>query len=175
MGDTSSSRSSPTSDARLAVGRVVGVKGLRGGLKVELLSDRPERLQRGAGVYVEGEARPRRITGVEAGGRVPVLTLDGVASREEAQRLVGRYLEVEREPLPAGSYYWDELVGISVRDHDGADLGTLEEVFRAGENEVYRVRGPRGEIFVPALKEIVTQLDVEGRTMTVRMEVDEVR
>ncbi len=104
-----------------------------------------------------------------------MIVLEGVESREDAEPIVGRYLEVEPEPLPAGTYYWHELVGISVVDDAGRSLGSVEEVFRAGENEVYRVRGPQGEILVAALRDVVVDLDVARRRMTVRLDAEEVR
>ncbi len=153
---------------------MVGVKGLAGGLKVEPLSDRPERLDPGARVFVEGEPVERTITGIESSRRVRVISLEGIDSREDAERLVGHYLEVAREALPDGSYYWHELIGLRVRDESGVELGIVEEVFRAGENEVYRVRGPGGDLLVPALRDVVRELDVERATMTVRLDVEEV-
>ena len=108
-------------------------------MRLELLTDRDDRLTVGAALFVEGEETPRRIDEVELGGRVPVVRLEGVERREQAEALSGRYLEVEAEPLPAGHYYWHQLVGLRVTDETGRELGTLVEIFRAGENEVYRV------------------------------------
>lgn len=175
MDVTSSSRSSPTSSERLAVGLVVGVKGLKGGLKVEPLSDREDRLDAGAAVYLDGEPTARRITGAEAPRRVRVVTLEGVETREDAEALVGRYLEVDAEPLPEGLYYWHEVLGITVFDQSGRELGAVEEVFRAGENEVYRVVGVNGEVLIPALRQVVLALDIGQRRMSVRLDEEEVR
>ena len=124
---------------------------------------------------MEGEREPRAITGAEPERRVRVITLEGIETREAAEALRGRYLEVEREALPAGTYYWHELVGMTVRDVAGGDLGMLEEVFRAGENEVYRVRGPAGEVLVPALRDVVVEIDTRQQRMVVRLDVEEVR
>src|SRR5918992_5564305 len=150
MGATSSSRSSPTPSDRRAVARVLGAKGLKGGLRVEILTDWPERLEPDAQVWPEGEPGPRRIDSVEAGGRVPVIHLDGIESREAAEALKGRYLEVPTRVLEPGSYYWDDLIGLRVEAPDGQPVGELVEVFRAGGNEVYRIIGPAGERLLAA-------------------------
>jgi 16S rRNA processing protein RimM len=145
-------------------------------MRLELLTDRNDRLTVGASLYVEGEEAPRRIDEVELGGRVPVVRLEGVERREQAEALSGRYLEVEAEPLPAGHYYWHQLVGIRVTDEAGRELGTLVEIFRAGENEVYRVEADgRPELLLPALRDVVREIDLEAGTMTVRYEPEEVR
>jgi 16S rRNA processing protein RimM len=142
-------------------------------VRIELLTDWPDRLDVGAEVFVEGEDRPRRIEETEPGGRVPVIHLEGVDTREAAEALAGRYLEAEAGELPAGTYYWHELEGMTVSDEAGMPLGSVEEVFRAGGNEVYRVVGPAGEVLVPALKRVVRRIDVEGRRMIVRLDPDE--
>ncbi len=82
-----------------------------------------------------------RVSRVEAGGRVPVVYLDTVDSREAAEAIVGRYLEAPARALPEGEYYWDQLIGLAVVEPDGAAVGELVEIFRAGGNEVYRVVG----------------------------------
>ncbi len=145
-------------------------------MRLEVLTDRDDRLTVGAALFVEGEDAPRRIHEVERGGRVPVVRLEGVERREQAEALSGRYLEVEAEPLPAGQYYWHQLVGLRVTDEDGRELGRVVEVFRAGENEVYRVEADdRPELLLPSLHEVVREIDLEAGTMTVRYESEEVR
>jgi 16S rRNA processing protein RimM len=160
--------------SRLAVARVLGAKGLGGAMRVELLTDWPERLSAGAGLWVEAEVAPRQVLATELGGRVPVLRLHGIDTREAAEALVGRYLEVEARALPPGSYYWHQLEGLTVTDPAGGELGTLEEVFRAGENEVYRVVGPAGELLVPAIRDVVRRIDLEAGVMVVDYSPEEV-
>lgn len=154
---------------------MLGAKGLAGAVRIEPLTDVPERIAVGAELFLEGEAAPRKLTAVETGGRVPVVTLDGIADRAAAEELAGRYLEVEAAPLPAGTWYWHEIVGLRVRDEAGDDLGSVVEVFRAGENEVYRIEGPGGELLVPALRDVVREVDVAAGSMTIRWQPEEVR
>jgi 16S rRNA processing protein RimM len=158
------------------VARILGAKGLAGGLRLEVLTDRADRLIPDAALFVEGEDQPRRVLEVEAGGRVPVVRLEGIASRDDAAGLVGRYLEADAEPLPEGHLYWHQIVGLGVCDEEGHPLGTVVEVFRAGENEVYRVEAPgQPDLLLPALRHVVRDIDLEHGTMTVRYEAEEVR
>jgi 16S rRNA processing protein RimM len=158
------------------VARILGARGLSGAMKVETLSDLPERTEVGAELWIEGEAAPRRVTLAQTGGRVPVIGLEGIETREQAEALVGRYLQVETRALPEGTYYWHQLEGLRVVDERGEPLGHLVEVFRAGENEVYRVAGPGGELLIPALRQVVHQIDLDAGTMVVsRPDSEEVR
>ena len=145
-------------------------------MRIEPLTDWPEHLQTGATLFLEGETEARRITTAEWGGRVPALGLEGITTREAAAALVGRYLETEAEALPEGSYYWHQLVGLRVEDPVGARLGVVREVFRAGEAEVYRVElTDGGELLVPAVRDVVRQIDVQGGLIVVDYASEEVR
>jgi 16S rRNA processing protein RimM len=153
---------------------VLGAKGLNGSVRIEALTDHPERLAAGESVWIEDEAEPRTIVEAGWGGRVPVLRLEGIADRDGAQRLVGRYLEAPANALPPDTYYWHQLIGLAAVDEAGRQLGEVVEIFRAGENEVYRIEGPDGELLVPALRDVVRSIDLPGRRMVVRYEAEEV-
>lgn len=154
---------------------MLGAKGLAGAFRVEPLTDVAERLAEGALLFIEGEDERRRVTAHEGGGKVPVLALEGIADRDAAEALAGRYLEVDVEALPEGTWYWHQIIGLRVSDEAGTPMGTVVEVFRAGENEVYRIEGPQGELLIPALRDVVRAVDVGAGTMTVRWEPEEVR
>ena len=155
---------------------MLGAKGLRGGIRVELLTDWPERLVPDAELYVDGGSGPTRILEVERGGRTLVLHLDGVTSREGAEALTGAFLEVPARPLPEGTWYWDDLVGLDVVEPDGRAVGELVEVFRAGGGEVYRIVGAEGERLVPALRSVVLDVDLDaGRMVVAPDDAEEVR
>ena len=177
MADTSSSRSSPTpSDRRLAVAWILGAKGLAGAVRVEVLTDWPERLDVGAELWLDGADAPMRIVRVESGGRLPVLHLEGIGDRADAEAVAGRYLEVPARVLPDEAYFWDDLVGLNVEEPDGTPVGELVEIFRAGGNEVYRIVGDAGERLVPALRSAVLHIDLEENLMVVAADdAEEVR
>ena len=138
------------------------------------MTDWPERLVPGTELWLEGEPDALRITRLETGGRTTVLHLDRVADRTAAEQLAGRYLEAPPSDLPESSYYWDDLVGLRVVEADGTEVGELVEIFRAGENEVYRIVGEAGERLVPALKTAVLEIDLGTRRMVVAPEDAEV-
>lgn len=128
----------------------------------------------GERLYLEGEQEPREVITLELGGRLPVVAISGIETRDAAEALTGRYLEVEPRELPEGSYYWHQLEGLHVVDESGAEVGTLVEVFRVGENEVYRVAGPVGETLLPALRDVVREIDLRRKRMVVHYETEDV-
>ena len=147
-----------------------GPRGLRGELAVTALTDFPKRFQPGAALWAAGvrytvrRARPHR-------GAL-LLELDGIDSREQAAPLRGLLLEVpehELAPLADGQYYRFQVLGMQVVDPAGRSLGCIEEVLDTGANDVYIVRSAEGELLLPAIDEVVKEIDVEGRRMVVEL------
>jgi 16S rRNA processing protein RimM len=154
---------------------VLGAKGLAGAFRIEPLTDVPGRLTPGSLLYLDGEDLQRRVTSHEEGGKVPVISLEGITDRDAAEALAGRYLEVEQEALPEGRWYWHQIEGLEVADEHGREMGRVVEVFRAGENEVYRIEGADAEVLIPALRDVVLAVDLDAGRMTVRWEPEELR
>lgn len=130
---------------------------------MEVLTDRPEvRFAAGSVLHAEGDRKPLTIAWSQPveGGPGWRLRFDEVPDRQAAERLRDAYLEVEVDratDLDAGVAYWYEVIGATVRGSTGAVLGSVADVYRAGESEVYVVRGgPVGEFDVPAVRDIVT-------------------
>jgi 16S rRNA processing protein RimM len=156
---------------RLVVAQVRGLHGLQGAVRVEVLTDRPEaRFAAGRVLHVEGDTRP--LTVVEArpveDGPGWRLRFAEMPNRQASERLREAYLEIEVDAdgdLEAGAAYWHEVIGSKVLDSKGVELGTVADVYRVGENEVYVVRGgPPGEFDVPAVRALITEFAPrEGR------------
>jgi 16S rRNA processing protein RimM len=154
---------------RIAVGLVRGLHGLDGAVRVEPLTDNPDRFVAGAELLVDGEEAPLTITWTGPSKPGVLVRFEGVSSREAAERLRDRYLEVAAEQvLPEGSWYWHQIVGLAVTTREGTALGNVVDIFRAGEAEVYVVRGgERGEVLIPAIADVVVELDPPGGKMVV--------
>lgn len=142
---------------------------MRGELKVEPLTDFPERFRRGASVWIEGRAYTVSLSRSQPPGLL--LQLEGVTTRERAADLRGRYLEVPEGDLPEleGAYYRFEIVGLEVFDTSGASLGRVEDVIETGANDVYVVRDAESELLVPAIDTVVKEIDVAGGRMVVEV------
>ena len=174
-GDDAAPVPAPDAPARLTVGLVRGLRGLRGHVRIELLTDRPEeRFGVGDTLFVDGTSRALTIVESTAVADGPGwwLRFAEIPNREAADDLRDAYLEIEppEEPREPGRWYFHELQGLEVRGSDGAELGRVVDIYRAGGAEVFVVRGPRGEIDVPGVKGIVLELAPERGEMVVDME-----
>ncbi len=129
---------------------------------MEVLTDRPEaRFVPGAVLYREGSEEPLTIASAEAVADGPGwrVRFREITSREAADTLRAAYLETAVRPdadLARGEVYWHEVVGVPVRGVDGAELGTVQDIYRVAENEVYIVGGGAyGTFDVPAVRAFI--------------------
>jgi 16S rRNA processing protein RimM len=161
-GDAADGDAAAPADSRLVVALVRGVHGLRGAVRVEVLTDRPEdRFVSGRVLHPEGSDRTLTIASAAPVEDGPGwrLTFAEVADRTTAETLRGIYLETPSgagEGLARGEYYWHEVIGVPVTDVDGSALGVVRDVYRAGGAEVFVVRdGPVGEFDLPAVRAFI--------------------
>jgi len=153
------------------VGRVLGAWGIRGDVTVEPHSDVPERFSPGSLLYMNGS--PTRVLMSRPHKGRLVVRLDHVADRTEAESLRGASLAVPGEqvgPLPEGSYYHFEILGLGVWTDDGEHLGKVHEILATGSNDVYVVQDSDGQqLLVPALGDVVVSIAPEQGRMVVRL------
>jgi len=150
------------------VGRVRGLHGLRGLIRIEILTDRPEaRFAPGQTLFVEGTDAPLTVAraGPVEDGPGWRVAFEEIPDRAAAERLRDAYLEVavEGEPeLAGGEVYWHQVIGSEVRGREGRALGRVTDVYRAGEREVYVVRGGDvGDFDLAAVKGTVVEFAPE--------------
>ena len=159
----------------IAIGMIEKPFGVKGEVRVRSLSDVPGRFEGLKDVTLvapSGRALVTVVNRVRGHGGSYVLGFDAFSSPEEAAAFRGALVKISRgaaPPLPAGQYYEYELVGMTVVAETGRVLGTLEEVLETGSNHVFVVRRDGREILIPGLKQMVASVDLESRTMTVRL------
>ena len=151
---------------------MLGAFGVRGEVKVRLETDVLANLAAGRRVYVGPNRNTHRNRGVSSRESSRGCKLRGVHTREAARDLRGAEIAVplaEAVPLPEGSYYGAELIGVRVVAETGEPVGTLREVIATGSNDVYIVRGPDGEVLVPAIHDVVQDFDPVRRVLTIEL------
>lgn len=148
-----------TAGERLVVGQVRGFHGLRGTVRVESLTDRPEeRFVVGRALFKEGGDDQLTVVQADADAIGWRLRFAEVRDRAAAEALRDVYLEAivaPGEELPRGEFYWHEVVGASVNDVDGTTLGKVVDIYRAGGAEVVVVHGAAGELDIPLVRSVV--------------------
>jgi 16S rRNA processing protein RimM len=156
--------------AFITIGEIMGAWGLKGEIRIRVLTDFPERFCPGGSFLIEGV--PYTIEGVKSSKDGLILKLAGIESPEEAQKLRHLALEIpesELAPLPEGSFYHFQIVGLDVYSTDGVKLGSVKQVLTTGSNDVYVVETTGKEILIPAVADVVTNIDLAAGRMTVEI------
>lgn len=162
----------PTEPRFLAVGRVLAPHGVRGELRLEVLTGYPERLYLHRVFYLGDQARPYPVEGLRLHRGGALVKLAGCDDRNAAEALRGQLVQIPLEaavPLEQDEYYHFEVIGMEVCSDQGRTLGRVVEVLDTGANDVFVVRGPEGEILIPAIEGVVRELDRQARRMTVTL------
>jgi 16S rRNA processing protein RimM len=105
-------------------------------------------------------------------GGAPCLLFRGYDSPEQAKALNGWFVKVPEEevvPLPEGAYYWFELIGMEVFSEGGERLGTIVDIFETGSNDVYVLKHGGKEVYIPATKEVIMQVDRKTKRMVIHL------
>lgn len=176
--ECSGERKRPPEPRFLAVGQIVGVHGVRGELKVDLLTEDPHRFRLLKRVFLglEGEEPvPWPLMGYRLHKGRALLKLANCDDRTAAETLRGYLVLVPREeaiPLEEGEYFEHQILGLEVWTPVGEHLGKVVEILYTGANDVYVVHsaGPaRHEILIPAIEEVVLEFDLDGGRLVVEL------
>jgi 16S rRNA processing protein RimM len=153
---------------------VVGVikipHGVHGEVTIDLRTDVPGRFSIGAVLDCDGLG-PLTIISLRGTPANPIVGFAGYADRPDAEPLRGRFLRVTKEEArkaTKGSYLWADLLGLRAETPDGALIGTVRDVLRAGETDVLVLaRTTGGELLVPAIASVVRAVDVAAGRVVV--------
>jgi 16S rRNA processing protein RimM len=172
MGPRSTSRS--ISDDDLVVGYILGPHGIRGEVRIDPRTDVADRFREGA-VLMCDDIGPLTVAGVRGEVAKPIVRFAGYDSRVAAETLRRRFLRVARSEsrrATTGAYLWADLLGARVETPEGAWLGIVRELLRAGENDVLVIADTSGrERLLPMLESVVKVVDLAaGRIVAVPQE-----
>ena len=150
----------------IEVGEIVKPQGIRG--EVKLSAGSPERLATLRTVYLKegGAYRPRKVLKGRSYGGFAFLQLEGVTDRNAAEALRGQAVYVDREhgyELGEDENFVCDLIGLTAVDTQGNEIGRLREVLSPNAVcDVYAFDTPRGELMIPALRRVVTEVDLDS-------------
>ncbi len=157
-------------DGLILIGIARKVRGSKGDLKIESMSDFPERFRTLEEVLVRrpnaAEAVKMKIEKSESVNNYAVMKLKGVNSYDDAAALVGSEIlvpESQRVTPPHGTYFVDSLIGMNVVDTAGAAVGIVEDVLSNLNQSILLISMPDGTEFnLPFVGAFVKEVD-EGK------------
>ncbi len=162
------------------MGKVIGAHGIRGVVKIYAYAESTSDLDRyDEFILIDANGRRhhfQRLWAKPHKKRIVRLAFKGVTTRDQAESLVGCKLMIPRQHLPPledDTYYWTDLIGMSVELGDGTHLGKVREIIPTGANDVYVIKTPDGqpkdEILLPAIASVILDIDVVRKRMKVEI------
>jgi 16S rRNA processing protein RimM len=159
----------------ILIGKVAGTHGIRGHLKITPYSGDTESIISKSQLILvgpDGENEIFKVAESSAHGKKVLVRFSNFNNINQILHLVGREIYVSREQLPdlpEGEFYWYDLIGMQVNTTEGASLGVIDDVIVTGSNDVYVVKSVEGEHLIPALEDIVLNVDLHSRVMLVKL------
>jgi len=164
-------------DRFLLAGKIIGAHGLKGNLKVYSFAESLSVFKPGSSILVK-RARVREktyeIRWARPHGKTILLSLKGIESRSLAESLIDSELFIEKSVLPEleeGTFYWADIIGLSVFTTSEKYIGQVESIISTGSNDVYVVKDPGknrdNETLIPALESVVLNIDLNLKTMRI--------
>lgn len=152
------------------IGKVVALFGIRGELKVRLLTDIPNRFADLDAIYASPDHKRYAIESVRPyKSEMIILKLEGLNNANAAEPLRNCDLDIPVSALtklPPDSYYQHDILGLHVFTRNGREVGTIVDIYLTGSNDVYVIKTPAGQqILIPAIKDVIKQIDLIRSTM----------
>jgi 16S rRNA processing protein RimM len=174
----------------IAAAKIVGVYGIKGWVKLKVNLENPASLTSLKPQFLtdsrQQSRRPIRVLNVRVQGKGYIASLEGVEDRSAAELLRGHDIMVPKSSLPVladGEFYWDDLVGCTVRTHDdegsALDLGTVNYLLETGANDVLVVRASETSIddrerLIPYIEDdVVVSVDLVEAVIDVNWHADD--
>ncbi len=159
----------------LLVGKIVGVHGLKGNLKVHTYSDSIDIFEKDSCIFVQKQGLSKKsykISQAKPYKKGILLTLEGVDDRFSSEAITGAELFIDKCILPEleeNTYYWHDLIGLKVFNAENEYVGSIKSVIETGSNDVYVVKNDDTgkETLIPALKSVIRLIDFHDKTMEV--------
>jgi len=152
----------------VVIGRALKPFGTRGEIRIRAYTESLYAFEKSSVLFFGEE--PYNVLGISSHKGILLAKLQGVDSREEAAKLTGSPVKTTQDNLPPkeeDEFYWFELIGMKVQTMDGLDLGTISQIIPTKANHVICVEGPRGEVLLPMIEQVVKDVDTLNGIMVV--------
>ena len=159
----------PSEQEFVTIGEILTPHGIKGKLRVKVLTDFPQRFAPSATIYINRQ--PMTISSTVKRKDNLIVKLDTIDTIADAERLKGLSIEIEKSqsyPLPEGQFYHFQLIGLEVWTTHGELLGTISEVLASSSNDIYVIVKAGKEILIPAIEDVVKSIDLDNGRVIIK-------
>ncbi|MBW2466198.1 MAG: 16S rRNA processing protein RimM [Deltaproteobacteria bacterium] len=158
----------------VVIGEVVKPHGIRGEIKAFLFSEKPGNFKQYKKIFLQektgGRTAAYRVVNSREQGKLAILKLENVDTREAAEALQGMNISLNKADFPAldpDEYYWHQLKGLAVKTETGRELGRVKRLFNAAAHDIMVVTGAGHEYMIPVNRDIIREIDEAGGTIII--------
>ena len=157
----------------LLVGKVNRPHGLGGLLRISSYAQSEESFLNAGTIFLKSgpeKLHEFAVLSVKPRKSIFLMKLDGMDSLEEAERYRGAEILIRKDSLRRESedeYFWFELIGLKVYTNTGRHIGILREILPSGSNDIYVVRKGEAEFLIPAIHDVIEEIDLKNKRMTI--------
>jgi len=166
----------------VTMGHIIGPFGVQGWVKILPYTETIDGLLHYPTWWLEREDKEWQETALTNGyvtGDKLAAKLELCANRNEAMQLKGMQIAIPRDHLPhlpdngEAGYYWTDLIGATVTNLQGEELGKVTGLLETGANDVLRVqKSYEKEKLIPFIDLVIIKFDLKLRQITVDWGVD---
>jgi 16S rRNA processing protein RimM len=163
-----------STEDRICVGAIAGVRGLKGEVRIKSFTADPDGIAAYGPVTTEDGKRSFQLKVMARVKGLLITRLDGIDDRTAAEELKGERLYVPRSALPEaedGEFYHADLVGLAAETKGGEALGTVKAVHNFGAGDILEIAGDEDtgdDMMVPFTDEAVPEVDVKGGRVIIK-------
>lgn len=160
---------------QIKIGEIVSAVGIKGEVKIYNFSNVMDRFEDDELFYLGTRENTSKMTidSIRYQKNMPVVRLNGVTDRNEAERLIGKEIfisEASLHELPEDTFYVRELIGVLVYDKELGLIGEVVDVLQNTAQDLYKVKTKEGkEVYIPAVKEFVLSVDIKQNRIDVKL------
>ena len=155
-------------DKKIYLGKISGVHGIKGWLKIHSFSSPPENILNYPKWIINNQGEEECYS-VEQGRKQNnkiVVKLEKIDDRNTAESLINSKIQILRSDLPKLSnenYYWSDLVGLSVLNSEETVIGKIESLIETTANDIMVINTSKNErVLVPfVMHEIIKEVNLE--------------
>lgn len=155
-----------TKAAPICVARIGAAHGVRGEVRLWPFTEDPMAVIDYGPLSTKDGARQFEVVRARIAKDHLVAVIKGIATREDAERINGLELYIDRDQLPeteAGEYYHADLIGLRALDPAGAAIGKVLAVHNFGAGDIIEIAPPQGPtLLLPFTDAVVPTVDLAG-------------
>ena len=160
-------------DNLLKIGKVIRPHGLEGLLRIWSYAQSEESFLEAGTILLKsdrGKIHEYKVLSVRSHKNIFLMRLEGLNSLDEAEKFRGAEILIRKDSLDrngVNEYFWFELIGLKVYLNTGRYMGRLQEIIATGSNDIYVVREGEKEFLIPAIHDVVEEIDLKNKKMII--------